>query len=66
MQKEKKLYLILFLLMVFALIGEQPKLGEDLRRTATVLMDLLEIDEIVFQWGPIVENVGRNIRHLAG
>jgi hypothetical protein len=66
MLKEKKLYLILLVLVVFALIGEQPKLEEDLRRTANAVMDLLKVNEVVYEWGPIVESLSQNVRRLLG
>ena len=66
MLKEKKLYLILLVLVAFALIGEQPKLEEDLRRTATAVMDLLKVDEIVYEWAPRLESLGHNVRRLLG
>ena len=64
MQKEKKLYITLLLLLVFALSGEQPKLREDLRRTATGVMRLLQVDEISDSGSPS-RDLGRGIRNLA-
>ena len=64
MLKEKKLYLALLLLLAFALIGEQPKMKQDLRRTATGLMRLLQVDEIVKECGPFIETASRISKRL--
>jgi hypothetical protein len=62
MMKEKRLYLILLLLLIFALSGEHLKWKQDLHRAATGLMHLLQVDELIAS-GPLPKN--RGIQNLA-
>lgn len=64
MLKEKRLYLALALMIVFALSGGQAQLGEDLRKTSAVVGRLLQINGISCQISSIKSMASSNIKRL--
>lgn len=64
--KEKRLYLALALMIVFALSGGQAQLGEDLRKTSTVVGRLLQINGVSCQISSIKKAASSNVKRLTG
>lgn len=66
MLKGKRLYLALALMTIFALSGGQAQLGEDLRKTSTVVGRLLQINGVSYQISSIKKVASSNVKRLTG
>ncbi len=65
MLQGKKLYPILMLLLVFALIGEQPKLRQDMQRASDRVKTMLQVDEVISGWNSLLNGAGNIYQSLS-
>ena len=64
MLKEKRLYLILLVLLAFAFLGERAKLQEDMSRASVGIVRMLQVEEVVEGWHSLVDTAAAASQRL--
>ena len=65
MLKERTLYSLLTVLLLFALAGEQPNMKQDLARAQSGVMRVLRVNEVVYGCNSAVQHVSRVFHKLS-